>query len=343
MIFTPPILILAAVAFFISFGLTHRLAASYSLLDFPNERSLHSRPVPRSGGLGIVAGLSVACAIALALTLAEQNALFLWLIGLTVFLALVSIVDDKIGLAPAIRFTAHAMAAGLLVWGAGLVIPSVPLPMFRDIPLGLLGAPLAFLCILWVTNLYNFMDGMDGFAGGMTVIGHSFLVYVGWREHHPLIAIVSLFVAASSTGFLVHNFPPARIFLGDIGSIPLGFLTAGVLVLGVRDGLFDVWVATLIFSPFIVDATVTLLKRIARREKVWTPHRQHFYQRLVLAGWSHRRTVLVEYTLMLAAGFSALLYSKDTGALDLGILIGWSMVYLFLTVLVGRVERRISE
>lgn len=273
------------------------------------------------------------------MSLTRNAPLFLWLLGLSVCLAFLSFCDDKIGLSPGIRLGVHGIATGFVVWGAGLQIQSVRLPMLAEVGLGSLAAPFTFFFIMWITNLYNFMDGMDGFAGGMTVIGFGFLAYFGWRGGHQIILVTSMFVASSAAGFLFHNFPPAKIFLGDIGSISFGFLAASILVLGIRDELFDIWVALLIFSPFIVDATVTLLTRLARREKVWRAHRGHYYQRLVIAGWSHRKTVLIEYALMLAAGFSALLYWNIMPPGKLAVLLTSSLVYLTLAVLVGRVER----
>jgi hypothetical protein len=146
------------------------------------------------------------------------------------------------------------------------------------------------LFVVWMINLYNFMDGMDGFAGGMATIGFSALAWLGWADAG--FAAFCLIVAAASAGFLVHNFPPAKIFLGDTGSIALGFLAAAFSLWGAKDGLFPFWVALLVFSPFIVDATVTSVASPAARRKGLGSAPSHYYQRLVLLGWGHRRTVL---------------------------------------------------
>ena len=153
-------------------------------------------------------------------------------------------------------------------------------------------------------NLYNFMDGMDGFAGGMALIGFSALAWLGRADIG--FALLQLSIAAASAGFLLYNFPPAKIFLGDIGSTALGFLVAANSLWGSSVGLFPLWAALLIFSPFIVDASVTLSRRILRRERIWQAHRSHYYQRLVLCGWSHKRTVLAEYALMLVCALAAI-------------------------------------
>jgi UDP-N-acetylmuramyl pentapeptide phosphotransferase/UDP-N-acetylglucosamine-1-phosphate transferase len=137
---------------------------------------------------------------------------------------------------------------------------------------------------VWFINLYNFMDGMDGFAGGMGTLGFGFLAYLGWLAGQDFFALSGLLIAGANLGFLLCNFPPARIFMGDAGSTTMGFLAAGMSLWGVRDGLFPMWIPILIFSPFIVDATVTLIRRLVHGDKVWQAHRSHYYQRLVLLG-----------------------------------------------------------
>ena len=183
-------------------------------------------------------------------------------------------------------------------------------------------------------------NGMDGLAGGMTVIGFGCLALLGWLGEHHSIFSISFLTTASAAGFLIWNFPPAKIFMGDVGSTSLGFLAGGLSVLGVYDELFDIWVPIMIFSPFIVDSTVTLFRRLFRREKVWKAHRKHYYQRLVLAGWGHRKTVLVEYVLMAAFAVIALFYQRFGESFQITLLVGTTALYIFLAYFVGRVERQ---
>jgi UDP-N-acetylmuramyl pentapeptide phosphotransferase/UDP-N-acetylglucosamine-1-phosphate transferase len=198
----------------------------------------------------------------------------------------------------------------------------------------------AVLLLIWMTNLYNFMDGMDGFAGGMTVLGFGFLAYMLWQGGQPGLAALALLIIGATGGFLVYNMPPARIFMGDVGSAPLGFLAGALSLKGVQEQAFDIWVPLLIFSPFVVDATITLLQRLLRREKVWQAHREHYYQRLVLSGWSHRKTVVAEYLLMLAGGGSGWLFSHAGERGRFAILVGWTLVYVALARGVSRIEWR---
>jgi UDP-N-acetylmuramyl pentapeptide phosphotransferase/UDP-N-acetylglucosamine-1-phosphate transferase len=204
-------------------------------------------------------------------------------------------------------------------------------------------AVLTTLFVVWVVNLYNFMDGMDGFAGGMAVIGFGSLAILGWLAGHSSFVVVSAIVASAAGGFLISNFPPARIFMGDVGSSALGLLAAGLLLWGARDGVFPIWVGLLVFSPFIVDATVTLLRRVLRGERVWEAHKTHYYQRLVQLGWGHRKTVLAEYVLMVACAASALWVVNKPPATQYAVILGWICGYAILMVLVGRLEKQRTQ
>ncbi len=168
--------------------------------------------------------------------------------------------------------------------------------------------------VIWMTNLNNFMDGMDGFAGGMAVFGFGTLGLLGHLAGDGYYAAVCWVIASASAGFLVWNFPPARIFMGDTGSLALGLLAAALSLWADRYGLFPLWLALLVFAPFVVDATLTLARRTLKGKRIWEAHRSHYYQRLVQAGWSHRRTVLWEYGLMFLCSVCALLaFSSSTG------------------------------
>lgn len=257
-------------------------------LDAPNARSLHERPVPRTGGIGVLAGAS----IALALSAAE-----LWLpFALALGLAALSFFDDLRGVPAAGRLAAQFAAAAGLAWY--LLAPMHP-------------AQLAVLvvAVVWITNLYNFMDGADGIAGGMAAIGFGAYAAAAWAAGQPALASLSAALSAASIAFVLHNFHPARLFLGDVGAIPLGFLAGGLGLQGWRDDAWPLWFPVLVFGPFIADATITLLKRAVRGETVWRAHRDHYYQRMVRMGLGHRRTACVGYAAMLVCA-AASLYAR---------------------------------
>lgn len=251
--------------------------------DEPNSRSLHTVAVPRSGGIGVLAG--IACAVALA------SPPWSW-VAAVILLASVSWWDDWHPLPAMVRFAVHLCVAVLVV---------------VDAPAGsFFASAVAVFILVWAINLYNFMDGANGLAGGMAFFG--FLAYAGaaWLVGQNELALWAAAVAGAVLGFLRYNFDPARIFLGDIGSTVLGLLAALLGWSGWQQEAWPLWFPFLVFSPFVLDATTTLLRRLLRGEKVWHPHREHYYQRLVRMGWSHRHLALAEYALMAAVAVSAL-------------------------------------
>jgi UDP-N-acetylmuramyl pentapeptide phosphotransferase/UDP-N-acetylglucosamine-1-phosphate transferase len=176
---------------------------------------------------------------------------------------------------------------------------------------------------------------MDGFAAGMSVAGFGVLGALLWSSGHDSAGAAALVIGGAALGFLRHNFPPATIFLGDVGSAPLGYLAAALALQGDRRGAIPLWASLLVFSPFVVDATATLLRRAFRGEKVWQAHRTHAYQRLVQAGWSHRRTVLWEYVLMIACGASAVLAIRESPHVQQLTLVAWAGLYTALILAVA--------
>jgi UDP-GlcNAc:undecaprenyl-phosphate GlcNAc-1-phosphate transferase len=251
-------------------------------VDHPNTRSLHATPTPRIGGLGIMAGVLVAAACLVA---AGELKTELPVLLSACALAGVSVLDDVRDLPVAIRLLTHLMVAFACLLALGLNGWSL-----------LTGT----LAVVWMTNLYNFMDGSDGLAGGMTTLGFGALALAAWLGDAVGLSLICASIAAAALAFLRFNFPPARVFMGDAGSIPLGFLAASLGILGALQHVWPWLFPLLVFSPFIVDASVTLLRRGLRGEKVWQAHRSHYYQRVVLLVASHRQLALNAYALMLA-------------------------------------------
>ena len=251
--------------------------------DMPGERSLHQHPTPRLGGLGILAG---------ALLSQIFGAAWPWEWNLAVILlAAVSLTDDILSLSPLLRLLIQAAGAGLVVSQLQHPVPQI------------LAAAL-FLATLWSVNLFNFMDGANGLAGGMGLIGFGFLASLA-HPASPQLAVAGLAIAAACAGFLCFNFGRAKIFMGDAGSTFLGLMLAVIGIGGYQQQAWPLWLPAMVFSPFIIDASVTLLVRIGRKQRFWLPHREHFYQKLVRMGWSHTRLAMTSYGLMLACGLLA--------------------------------------
>lgn len=332
------ILLSSAVAFAVAVVLTRQFSNPGSclhLLDHPNERSLHTRPTPRTGGVAILAGILLALPLWFLAT--GGHDLIVWLLAAIGLIATLSFLDDRRGVSVAVRFPGHVIGAGLVVFGADFYLPGI-VPGIPVIWPAWLGIGLEILFLVWMINLYNFMDGMDGLAGGMAVIGFGTLALFGLLSGNPPFATLSLVIAAATCGFLLFNFPPARIFMGDTGSAVLGLLAGGLILWGARDEIIPLWIGLLVFSPFIVDASVTLVRRLLRGERVWQAHRTHYYQRLVQCGWSHRKTALFEYALMAACSLSALLARQLEARGQVVVVLAWFLVYSLLMVGVRRME-----
>ena len=332
--------VLGALAFFSAALLAQSLCRPGSklyILDHPNSRSLHESATPRGGGLAIFVAVVISGTIAAALYGTSSD--LLWLGIAALMIAGVSFLDDWLTINLGYRIAVHFFAGYLVIRG-GLALESLALPgVDWPFPEPVMTA-FSLLFVVWMVNLYNFMDGMDGFAAGMAVMGFGSFALLGWFAGDTRFMALNLIVAAAAGGFLVFNFPPAKIFMGDLGSSLLGFLAAAFALWAERDGLFPLWVSVLIFSPFIVDATITLLRRILKREKFWQAHRTHYYQRLVQLGWGHRRTVLFEYGVMLLSGVSAIVVVHSATSVQWTVLVAWLLAYSLIMYFVYRLESR---
>ena len=306
------------------------------MLDVPNQRSLHATPTPRGGGVAMIAGILAGQAV---LILSGAPGGFgLSILVAIILLTAIGLVDDRSHVRVRWRLLVQGLAT-VLALTTGLAPQVLYFPGLSIEPGPLVSGALAFFFILWMANLYNFMDGMDGLAGGMGVFGFGFLGVAGWLYGDMGFAAQAWIIAAAALGFLRFNFPPAQIFMGDAGSTVFGFLGAILILQAQLRDILPFWCGILIFSPFVVDATVTLIRRVLRGDAIWIAHRSHYYQRLVTLGWTHRQVALREYLLMLACGLSAL-YVKD-GDAKLQLLAGaiWVLIYVFLADSIRRKEK----
>jgi len=281
-------------------------------IDQPNERSLHTSVTPRTGGLAIMFGTL--------LTWLFIGISYEWII-LPLALVAISLIDDIRGLKARWRFLAQFLVCAVFL-------------ALHPHHIAVWVMPIVLLAMVWMVNLYNFMDGSDGLAGGMAVIGFGAYAVAAYLGGYPDLFVVCATISSACLAFLIFNFHPAKIFMGDSGSIPLGFLAAALGIWGWQQALWPIWFPMLVFSPFIIDATMTLMKRLLRREKVWLAHKSHYYQRLVQMGWGHRTTAITHYILMLFASTSAIVamqYWADWVLVVLGV---WLLIYIVLMVLI---------
>lgn len=316
---TNPAQYTAITAFSVSF-VVNLLLSSHWLrhlaTDTPGHRSLHQQPTPRTGGLGIIAGVGATSALSHAWPMQ-------WLIALSI-LILISLLDDFVGLHASTRLFAQTCSSSIaLYW----LIPESQTHILL---------PTLILVSIWATNLFNFMDGSNGLAGGMALIGFAWLALFSWNSA-PDIALLCLALAAASSGFLCLNFWSGKIFMGDSGSTLLGLMMALLGIAGWLRNIWPAWLPIIVFSPFIVDASLTLLKRMLAKQRFWEAHREHYYQRLIRSGWTHRKLALAEYGLMLLCGSVAAIAKAQN---NLFVISTWLALSVFYWIIVRSIDRR---
>jgi len=333
---------LATATFLLSAWLTYRLTHPQTILyivNEPNDRSLHIRPIPATGGVAILTAWLLSSSLT---CLPEASCYPLsWMYLSGALIAVISLIDDYRHVPALYRLIIHFLAAYLFLSHTDFWLTDFTLPYLKWSLSPFWQISLTLLLVVWMVNLYNFMDGMDGFAAGMAILGFSSLAMLGGFANQNLFMTVNLLIVSSVAGFLLFNFPPAKIFMGDVGASSLGFLAATFSLWGNHAGIFPFWLALLIFSPFIVDATVTLMRRLLHGEKIWLAHKSHYYQRLVQLGWGHQRTVLWEYVLMAGCSSSALLAIHWPPMAQGLLLIGWGLIYGLLMYGIKKLERRL--
>lgn len=321
-------------------ALVRRVTLRHQLLDCPNERSSHTRPTPTAAGVAIV--VTFLAALMLTEWVGGGTGLgtaFLPLILSAFTIAVLGLLDDLRGLSARSRLVVQIVAAtGFCVGFEPL--RSLQLPGLGAIALGPLAYPLSVLWLVSLTNFYNFMDGIDGIAGGTGVLVSGFFaaafIAAGGSAATPVL------LGAACLGFLAHNYPPARIFMGDVGSGFLGFVLGALAIIGTHHWQLPTTAFALALAMFILDTSVTLLRRIARGEKWYAAHRSHYYQRLVQAGWTHHRVDSLEFALtalFCLVGYGYLISSGPWSQVMLAILV--VIVFTGFTLLVRFVEQRL--
>jgi len=261
------------------------------MLDIPNERSSHVRPTPRGGGLGIIIG-AVLCSTVYAIVTDDPKIFLLVFISLVI--GMVGWVDDiKKGLSAGFRIGIQFICSVVVIW-IFKPIDILPLPAPLHIHLHFFGIIISVIWLVGITNIFNFLDGIDGYAGVQGFIAGLMLAILAWGTP---IGFIGLFASLSCAGFLLFNWHPAKIFMGDVGSSFLGFLFAALPFYltdtGTSSLRTEMFFATAIaIWFFLLDGTFTIFRRLYKKEKIWQAHRSHLYQRLVITGMSHSEVVI---------------------------------------------------
>jgi len=311
-----------ALAAFLSFlltGIATWYAGRRGLLDHPGERQSHTIATPRGGGVGLVAALLIT---SLLFSGGHQPGFWLYcIVPAVVILAMMGWWDDHASLGAGFRFFIQLTVSCYLLWcatDAGWVQGVVPMIIWG-------------LFIIWMTNLYNFMDGSNGMAALQGIFAASVLAILFYLPGDNLFALFAALLAACCAGFLPWNLGRARVFMGDVGSLALGFLFAAFLLYGVGTGAFDYPVALMVMMLFLTDATLPLLLRVIRGERWYNAHRQHLYQRLIAHGWTHGRVAMlyqaINLMLVLPGILMAVIFPAQAWAIALALtlvfVLGW--------------------
>lgn len=319
---------------YVSVHLIRHYAQHRRILDYPGERSSHTAPTPRGGGLAIVIlVLGTGLWFVLAAELYEG---LIFLLSAAV-IACLGWRDDLHSLSPRLRFSVQGSVAAISIIGLGY-FKVVTIPIFGELQLGVFGILITFLWIIGLTNAYNFMDGIDGMAGGVALSAGIGWMWLASTTNNAFTSWIALAIAASSLGFLGHNWSPAKIFMGDVGSTFLGYSFAVLPLLSSDQGGDALLLGTLLMWTIIMDAGITFIGRLLRRENVFAPHRLHLYQRLVRAGYKHETVSLLYILLTLLAGLLSYEWSQGHQIAAPLIFLGLPLIWIGLSVYAARLR-----
>ena len=319
--------------------LTYVLMNRVQLIDYPNERSSHGRPMPRSGGIAIVVTFFVG--IAITYLVGEETKIqepyFLGFVFSAIAVTVVSFYDDAAGVSYTTKLATQIVCASVCI-AFGLVIDQIPIPFYGYISLGWASYPLTLLWVVGMTNAFNFMDGLDGLAAGTAVVACAFYALIAAGAGSNFVYIHSYVALAAALGFLVFNRPPARVFMGDIGSQFLGFTLAVLSIIGFQYDSAHVsfLVMPLLFFNFIWDTLFTLGHRLIRAQTATEAHREHLYQLLNRLGFSHKRVTWFHYGVAIAQGFGALFMVNIAGDARLLAFVPYAIFQTIYTIWVFR-------
>jgi len=319
---------------YVSVHLIRHYAEHRRILDYPGERSSHTAPTPRGGGLAIVI-LVLGTGLWFVFAAGFYNGLIFILNA--AIIAWFGWRDDLHPLSPRLRFIVQGIAAAISIFGLGY-FKVVTIPLFGELQLGAVGILITFFWIIGLTNAYNFMDGIDGMAGGVALSAGIGWMWLASNINNLFVFWVALVITASSLGFLGHNWSPAKIFMGDVGSTFLGYSFAALPLLSSDQGGDALLLGTLLMWTIIMDAGITFIGRLLRRENIFAPHRSHLYQRLVRAGYKHETVSSLYILLTLLAGLLSFEWSQGHQIAAPFIFIGLPLIWILLSVYAARLR-----
>jgi len=319
--------------------LTKFMIERIRIMDMPNQRSAHRAPVPKSGGISIVVAF---CIGIIAIYLISDKTMiahgyFFGLVFSSLLVAGISFYDDYTNRSYKIKLLTQIVAV-ITVLATGIVIDQMKLPFAGIVPLGWVGYPLTLVWVLGLTNAFNFMDGLDGFAGGVALIVSIFFCYISYTQGSIFVYIICYTLIAGILGFLVYNIHPAKIFMGDVGSAFLGFTFAVMAVIAFR---FDhshtsFFVMPLLLFNFIYDTAFTFFRRLLRGENLVEAHRTHLYQLFERLGYGHWKVCYFHYLVCILQGLAAVWMVRIPGGERLFVFLPFIMLQIIYSVIIIR-------
>ncbi len=319
---------------YVGVGYFCRIAWKYQILDTPNERSSHSKPIPLGGGL--VIALIVLATGAWVASEVDWRRSLIYIVSASI-MAWMGWRDDVHKLPAFFRLIVQSLIAIASIWGMGY-FKVVAVPLFGQLQLGVVGIVITFLWIVGLTNAYNFMDGIDGNASGVAFSAALGWMWLSFDTGKWFVFWIALAIAASSIGFLGHNWTPAKVFMGDVGSTFLGYTFAVLSLVSADPGGDALLIGTLLMWIVIMDSFVTFLGRVVKHENVFTGHRSHLFQRLVLGGYTHTDISKLYIFLTAIAGLLAYLWSQDDPVAPRLIFFGLPTIWILLSIHATRLQ-----
>ena len=323
---------------------THAMRKYGRIIDRPNQRSSHVRPLPRSGGVSVV--LTFLLGMVFIITQGDTtliNKQYMWgFVISAMIIAVISLIDDIYNKSAVFKLVTHFIAVGIVL-STGIVVDHLALPGLGYIELGLAGYIISFLWILGLTNAVNFMDGSDGLVAGCTVIASLFFMAISFYQGSSFVYVTCYALLAGALGFLIVNFYPAKIFLGDVGSAFIGFTFATLAIIAAR---YDASHTSFLVMPLLMfniiyDTVFTLFRRIFNKQKLMQAHRGHLYQLLIRSKFNHREVALIHYCMVFMQGLGAMWMVLIPGSQRVFVFIPFLLLQIVYSYFVIRRARKI--
>lgn len=311
-----------------------KIAIRYRFLDIPNERKIHTKVTPRLGGLAIALGVTVGLLYFRPSDPSLPSVIFggLIIIG-------IGMLDDRLQLRPIVKLFGQFVATTFVISG-GLIIEKVTIPIFGLIELNSFSVIITMLWIVGITNAINLIDGLDGLASGVVTISLISILVMAITDEQQLVIVLTLVLIASNIGFLFHNFYPAKIYMGDTGSMFLGYSIAIISMMGLfkNVAILSFVIPIVVLAVPIFDTLFAILRRMANGKGIMKPDKKHIHYQLLSAGFSHRQTVLIIYFFSAVFGLIAILYTKASLLLAIILSIILLLLLQFFAEFVGAVK-----